>query len=101
MFDKRYLITLIINFIVISIEIDAWSIWKMQKLPERRRLWQTNENRSQESNDPETHMLQMSALQNVRLGHNNREKRRKFIVYRSIVRLLTNEKMKESNDKAI
>ncbi|KAF7395941.1 hypothetical protein HZH68_009991 [Vespula germanica] len=39
---------------------------------ERRRLWQTNENRSQESYDPETHM---SALQNVRMGQNKREKR--------------------------
>ncbi|XP_047358561.1 uncharacterized protein LOC124952550 isoform X1 [Vespa velutina] len=75
MFDKRYLSILIVNFIIISIEIDAWSIWKMQKLPERRRLWQTNENRSQESNDPETQMLQMSALQNIRLAQNKREKR--------------------------
>lgn len=75
MFDKRYLTILIINFIAISIEIDAWNIWKIQKFPERRRLWQTNENRSQESYDPETHM---SALQNVRMAQNKREKRRKF-----------------------
>ncbi|KAF7393039.1 hypothetical protein HZH66_008872 [Vespula vulgaris] len=72
MFDKRYLTILIINFIAISIEIDAWNIWKIQKFPERRRLWQTNENRSQESYDPETHM---SALQNVRMAQNKREKR--------------------------
>ncbi|KAI4496548.1 hypothetical protein M0804_000358 [Polistes exclamans] len=70
MFVKRYFNFFLMNFIFASIEINAWNIWKMQKFPQVRRFWQTNENRSRESYDRETH-----ALQNIKPAQSFREKR--------------------------
>ncbi|KAK2576364.1 hypothetical protein KPH14_005713 [Odynerus spinipes] len=61
--------------IATSIEIGAWSVWKTSKFPERRRFWQTNENRSEGSHDSQTRRFQTSLPQNVRSASSNREKR--------------------------